>query len=374
MRDVVRSNKGAVSIFVVVFTALLITIVTVSFVRLMVREQQRASNNDLSQSAYDAALAGVEDAKRALSMYDPSAAGNPDLQRCNGIARYVVAGGAVNDYKEVQVGASNLNQAYTCVKVELETDTYEKSAGADELQLIQLKSKQPFSKVVLEWYSSEDVTDEASVDIPASDPDRQLVPNDEWRKNRPPLLETQLVQTAASFSLSQFDAASDVKSNTNTLMLYPMNVTTSEHSIGSIDVRRGAENSTPTATRCIQLVGTGATYACTAVIVLPDPIGGNASSRSKDNTYLRLVPRYNSTHYRITLKDDTNGMVKFDGVQPRVDSTGRASNLFRRVTARIELAGANVYPEAAVDVTNNFCKTFSVTDNTTNYTRGTCTP
>ena len=82
-----NSQRGAVALFIVIFSALLITTITVTFVRIMIQSQQQAVSNDLSASAMDSALAGVEDAKRAIVMYRTYCAnggagqGSPECQQ-----------------------------------------------------------------------------------------------------------------------------------------------------------------------------------------------------------------------------------------------------------------------------------------------------
>ena len=84
--------------------------------------------------------------------------------------------------------------------------------------------------------------------------------------------------------------------------------------------------------------------------------------------YLRLSALYKGAHFRVSLVG-----AQFKAVQPIVDSTGRASDIFRRVQSRVDLYDTSFpYPDAAVDVTSNFCKDFGVTDS--EYIAGSCTP
>ena len=61
-----KAKKGATSIYVVMIATLLFSIITVSFIRAIVSESHRTTDDELAQSAYDSALAGIEDTKTAL--------------------------------------------------------------------------------------------------------------------------------------------------------------------------------------------------------------------------------------------------------------------------------------------------------------------
>src|SRR6266568_5109469 len=168
-----RSQNGAVSIFIVILTALLVTIISVSFIRIMIQTQQQAATADLSQSAHDSALAGVEDAKRLLVTYQKDCTQTvPPAERCATLERLLrvdipcdtiqQAGveGNPGD-KEVIIkrgeGDKALDQAYTCVKVMLETNDYIGSVNRGASRLVPLKGTGNFNEVVLEWYSQVDL-------------------------------------------------------------------------------------------------------------------------------------------------------------------------------------------------------------------------
>ncbi len=382
---------------------LLITVVTVSFLRLMVHDQQQASNSDLSQSAYDSAQAGVEDAKRALLQYEKncnynlsncSFANAVSTTQCNAALTGISGSGATGPNglpSEIPVQQSQngndtaLDQAYTCVLIGLNTDDYLGTVKANESQLVPLASAAPFDRVQVQWFSSEDVSSGAAVSLTGvSATGYPLLTQGQWPVNRPSIMRAQLMQVAGKFTLNNFDTVSGSQSNAATLFLYPTSkLPTGPLSFTANDQRKTniatdpapkTTLETPLSVSCVSSLTAGG-YACSAELVLPQPVGG-AANNSDRNAFLRLGALYNASHYRVTLWNGPIGPgnpnpVQFASVQPQIDSTGRANDVFRRVVSRVNLYDTI---DAGIEVTGDFCKDFSVTN--TQYIAGAiaCTP
>lgn len=393
-------QRGAVSIFIVVFTALLITVVTIGFVGIMVQNQQQATTTDLSQSAYDSAQVGVEDAKRALIYYQ-NVCGGSDVTNCTQAVKNAFALNAkCNDPVEtlsdvtavggevkVQTNGVNnvLDQAYTCVKIDLQTDDYIGTLGQDSSKFIPLIGVSDFNTIRIEWFSVKDLQGTTtSVDVPLFNAGTPLLNQASWTSiaslNRPSIMRAQLIQfNPSGFILSDLDNNS-VNASNNTLFLYPTNIANSSKAFAS-DVRKTTKDIAQI--NCSSSLAS-LIYSCSATITLPTTV------RVGDlTTYLNLTSIYKKTNYRIALSNSGlpcdpatrigAGCVKFNAVQPSIDSTGRANDLFRRVQTRVELIDANFpYPEAAVDLAGSLCKDFSITDNVVDYrdsvVNGLCTP
>lgn len=390
-----KNESGAVSLFVVIFAALLMMIVTVSFVQLMVKDQEQATSNDLSQSAYDSSQAGVEDAKRLLLLAQQcrnntapgsvncvaieaalTPAAGESSTSCDALSQAGLVG-QTNDETIIQqnegdTNSAALNQAYTCVKIGVNTDDYKNSLPVNGSGVVPIRGVDEFDTVELSWFSKDDTssTTDQSIGFPSTGASVSLPRmGEQWQFNYPSLMRVQLMQMGGSYKLSDFDdSQAGNKSNANTLFLYPSATGVANEDF-ALDARRSPTNS-PHQVRCNASFVDGE-YACQATIRLPVPIDGNTINR---NAYLRLTSLYNGSHYKLRLKRGAT-YVQFNGVQPLIDSTGRADNVFRRIQARVELSGDFTYPEAAVDMQGNLCKNFSVTDKEADYSgTTTCTP
>ncbi len=363
-------EHGAVSIFIVIFTALLVTVVTASFIQLMLRNQEQATNTDLAQSAYDSALAGVEDAKRALVRLEQcyadgstscedaiEAALNSDS--CESLGQ---GGAGVTTFVdgEVQVGGTELNQAYSCVKVQLDTESVEDDLMADnDTHVVPLRSESSFNQVRLSWFTAADLAAGAqpTFDVPPSD----LTPATNWPATQPSVVRAQLIQfEAGNLRLSDFDDKNTP--NAKTRFLYPSETPAGVTSTNFGSDRRRATTSrnAPVDTRC-QANFTTTEYLCSVVMTLPGVPNREA--------YLQLASYYNDTHYKVELLNN-GSPVLFDNVQPIVDATGRASDLFRRVKARVSVTGAGSalqFPDAALSLRGSLCKDFFVTNDEDDY-------
>ncbi len=360
-------SRGAVSIFVVLFTALLVTIVTASFIKIMLSNQEQATNNDLSQSAHDSAMAGVEDAKRALvKLRQCEASGDAacvgeiknalNSDSCESLGQ---DGGAkvtrFNTEGEAQVGNERLNQAYTCVKVTLDTTSVEDDLSADDdVQVIPLRGVSDFVAVKVSWFRIDDMPSTGATPTFDVEYDK-LTAASAWPNTQPALMRTQLIQfKKGDILLSRFDEESNPHAKTK--FLYPSTAGLSDWDFATDFRLADGSRNLPASTQCAANFNT-TDYLCSATIALP--------AIDSREAYLELMSLYNKAHFKLELISSSGTVVKFDGVQPVVDSTGRASDLFRRVKARVSVTdnGSKLqFPNAALNVRGSLCKDFFLTD------------
>jgi len=363
-----NQQNGAVSLFAVIFATLLITLVTVGFISIMLKDQQQAVSSNLSQSAYNSALAGVEDAKRAIIRLQSSTGSAYDTFYQQ-IVTNPTCTSAVTDLTGVNIDGTEVkiesdsslidkkdakyNQAYTCLKIALDTPDYLGVLDNTKSKLIPLVGMLGFNKIKIEWFSAADMS--GSSITAGSLSNMPLLAS--WGSNRPSILRTQLIQYQNGLiKLSDFDKSiATTGASSNTLFLYP--TTNSNLSLSFSSDLRGMASVTSSLTysKCADIAS--GEYACSQEISLPATF-----DTSNHTLFLNLMSLYRGAHFRITLYNGAD-LVKFKAVQPEVDSTGRAGDVFRRVKARID--GDSIsdfpYPQAAVDVDGNICKDFAVT-------------
>lgn len=412
MTKKISIRKGAVSIYAVVFLTLMFGIITMSFVRITINESISTANADLYKSAYDSAMAGIEDAKIAVLKYHDcisqgfvanSGAGVGSCPRiiyemqtgiasgsCDVVAKVLGRenGGENTQYSTIiqetqssndKGSSSYMEQAYTCVKVTEETDDYLTTlSAADSTRIIPLHSADlaGVNAIEFSWYSDINASNNSSRYMIGSSSASTKLKNNS-KIYAPPIVTFEIFQTDSNngspyYSVGELSVNNGRSTGTDHAMLiFEPREGTGKNVVNAATVLDHSDkyNNDLIITDC----KAGERYACTTTILLPPTYRG--TPRAAATTFLKISLPYQrpSTDISVSLCQNWNGSenkcdgyATLTGVQAAIDSTGRANDLYRRVEARVELVDLYYpYPEYAIylgggDETN---KSYWVTNN-----------
>lgn len=375
-----KTKKGAASLYVVVFATILFGVITVSFARIILSEASQSSNDDLSRSAYDAALAGVEDAKIMVNRYyncleHPSSGvdcerefnvfsdesktdctdGFPLARKMHGVddGEVLIQETSINDDSETAA-----DQAYTCVLISdvvpdyrgtLTQDTRTKvipininGAGSSNNVLSKVKT------IEFSWFSELNQGDNNENRFKLA-PGETLRTND--NRTIPPTISLRLIKTGPQISLAEMHNENNTGSVVDSsMLLLPSDAATSTLEIGRAALKNAGDayngessnNHVPLKVEC----KTGREFACVAKLDVAGMFGAN------DNVFLVASLPYADafTDFAVRLLDG-NEVIKLHGVQVSVDSTGRTNQLVRRVETRLDPADMFFpYPQYALEL------------------------
>lgn len=364
----VRSESGVVSILTVIFFMIFVSILTIGFIKIVNDDQIQATDSDLSASALTAAQSGVEDGKRLL-LFCRTQATTPQLRtacdnalsgtQCDSVTGQASLMTALDiDLDANGDGIVSANpeylQRYTCMNIQTVTDSIEGiqvEKGTSEIIPL-LPASPTFNEITFSWHAT--ATDRDGPVNAANLRTGQLLPAENQWNGAPAAVGLQLVAyRKTGIDLSTF------QQDTRSLFLLPgRDAAPSLQTINlnAFDVRDADPNSAtemrPQLARCTS--GTTSEYACTMTLRdLP-------YNPAVYNYYLRVSSLYAPTYIKVGLSLNGNP-IQIDGIQPMIDVTGRANDVFRRVQTRVQFDSSVFLPQFALE-TGDICKNMFVTD------------
>ena len=393
-----KTMKGATSMIVIIFFALRAGILVLSFASIMITNMRETTNYSLSQSALDAANAGVEDAKVLLLEYNRCLNGS-SATICSNIISRMTADDAEEDCdlvrnalgrdggesgensgRETKVstqttGNDTLDLAYTCVKLTVDTDDYLGTLdNYSGFRIVPLRRKannvgDKVSYVRVSWFNEGDRAKAEAVGLQSisasasdfSDNKTKITDNsfNKYTKEAvaPSTLDVGLIQAASGFKLTDFYLGSASGTDRGFLSFRPRTdgsgtnyILGDDAFISSVNNGTILENgqpqenylNSPVDIRCDDHLSTD--YMCSVMVKIPEKTRTGAEVNN-NMRYLTLSLPYSTpdTSFKVEMFDENQVKVKFAGVQSKVDATGRANNVFRRIESRVE-AVDNTYP------------------------------
>lgn len=350
-----NTQAGATAMLTVIFLALLLSIITLSFVRLSVTEQRQASDDALTTRAYYAAESGLEDAKRALvRLFDGDASNDPiDLNEPGCKPAEIQSGDPVIDTNNNAVLSDELATYYTCQFISMTPPDFQAELAAWESVTIPLvNASGTLEEVLIEWHQKG--PDPYNGDYNLVSPGGDLPTFPGWtgagycpagggaaNPGCPAMLRANFFSTESSGNLTrdEFD--------TVTTFLRPATANSGAPSdIGDPIFNKSIKN-----IFCKPFISAGdGEYVCSATF------DGLDTSR---RNYLHINSLYRATNIKVSLLDSGNP-IPMEGAQAIIDVTGRAGDVFRRIEARVALTQLYPLPDYAIWANEEICKHFDI--------------
>jgi len=374
-----HNQKGFVALLSVIFFVMLMSILTIGFLRIMSDEQDQVVDNDLSKSALASAESGVEDAKRAL-VYCRSLAGAARTTCYNALNNTACPGmfgpqiqssGTSNPLPgqlgldtsagdgSIRVGNPANNQRYTCVTTNLATDDVVGQASEDLGEFLPLSSTSSYNRVTVYWHQ---IGVDGSTTLPGAGNDNPRYAAWTSGVNRfVSGLRLQFVEFDSTKTLSQMNDSSAgmflMPTSSTGALTYS---TTSRLNLGAaITTSSVGDKRVEVTCNVASVVAQG--YSCAITIDVPI----NTPGDNKD--YFVLVKSvYGAPHYKIEIANNSS-IVEFNDVQPQVDSTGATGDVFRRVISRVSYQQNAFNTSNALESGMSICKDFFTTDTTSQF-------
>ena len=409
-------ESGQASMVTVAMFMMLFAAIAVSFTFVVISASRQALNDSLQSSAKIAAESGVEDAKRLIVYcYNKRQSGggyssaddkklcsqvigklSDELEGtgCDDILKPMYDKGGISDVEResnnrgyrVKVGnnggsSNENNEYYQCLKIATKTDNYQgmvNNLGKSiivPLRVVNGKGEAAtITKLEIEWHrnvTGNDGDDPAKMNGAMG---TGLPPAGTWNSgnsNRPAVLRVERVGVAnkGSFtldSLADSDTAltlrPSVKKNVSNYRLgdykpqYPFNDRDKIAPNSQYYDQHGNKIAPIAEAACKDNNGD---YACKTTFY------GELLDTNNTDYYLRINAIYRSAHFKITAYDQHEKLY-FDGVQPLVDVTGRSSDSFSRIQARLKPSfdknadSTNWWPEYVIDTNGKVCKDIEV--------------
>ena len=353
------TEDGFASLVIAIVLVLVLSLITVGFAELMRREQRSALDKHLSQQAYYAAEAGVNDAAKAIN-----AGYTGQKKTCAKFDATHTEPGA-SYLQQNQVGAASDGISYTCLLIDPDPPTLD-YGDVGQVQSITTEISgvdnadptvpKPIKSLFFSWQSS----GTSRPFVTGQDSAHTLFRSNSWPY-------TGILRISLTPLTSGCVQRSCLADNTFTAFLYPND---SSSASGSNPLAPGYAS---------------ASFASSIGTDQGVFVNGNCNSASKPLTCNVEITNLGQVNYLMTIRsvyDDNrvhisglaydSTFVRFKNSQTLVDSTGKAQDILRRIQVRIPSRNEYPHSDYGIEAMGGICKQLELYPDTSS--KNNCTP